>query len=141
MAVVLGGSGILPSHIECVSLGAKRPRATFAVIELVCDCKSGIGEAQSPLHVDSNFSENLLGNGSDHVRLDQRTMTCEKRFASDLIADLGQLLQQFLFCVCPVRHCHWKPRRCRRSRSFLRHRPRMNPMDPVAIPNSRATSV
>ena len=140
--MVLDRDLVLVQRIEGVALGAQALGERLGAAELARDELRRLRQGQRLSHVDPDLLGHHLAEPRHRFPSHQPGMPGEERAAAALVRQPGQLrVAPLVVASARLRRApHRKPifSSCRRKR--VRHRPRMNPIDPSAIPRLWATS-
>ena len=141
LLVVLDGRLVLVERIQGVALCAQALGERLGAPEPAGDELGGLREGQGLFDVDPDPLGHDLAQPRHRFTTEQLGMLREELAPAAVVRELRQLrVQPFVAGARRRGHLHRKPifSRCRRRR--VKHRPRMNAIDPVASPRLRATS-
>ncbi len=137
----LNGFRVMVQRIQGVGLGAQAPGQGGSVCQNVCHLECGIGQPIRPMGIDPDLlPDSLCEDAYDFIPCHMRMLRDQVPTAGDVIEG-EQLLDERIGILLARRlNAHQKPFFSRFFRKRARHRLRINPIDPVAKPNSLATS-
>src|SRR5258706_6392970 len=116
-------------------------RQRLAILDSLAYAGRRFRQPQRLAGVHAQFAAYDFGESRHHARVEQVDMLAEECVASRFVGKLCQCREKRLQRrVWLGARAHSKPAFSRLPRSLLRHRPRMNPIDPVATPRLWATS-